>query len=118
MILVDTSVWVEHLRQGENALVKLLEQNEVLMHPLVVGEIACGNLRHRNAVLSLMDNLPAATQASNEEARLLIEQAGLMGSGLGFIDVHLLASARLTPETMLWTHDRRLRAAAATLSLS
>ncbi|TCO74877.1 type II toxin-antitoxin system VapC family toxin [Chromatocurvus halotolerans] len=118
MILVDTSVWVDHLRRSNTVLVGLLENDQVLMHPFVVGEIACGNLGNRETILSLMDSLPSAIEASHRETRLFIEQAAFMGSGLGFIDLHLLASARLTPNALLWTEDRRLHTAADALSLA
>ncbi len=118
MILVDTSVWVDHLRLSHTALVRLLENDQVLTHAFVVGEIACGNLSHRETILSLMDSLPSAIQASHHETRLFIEHAALMGRGLGFIDVHILVSARLTPDALLWTQDRRLHTAAEAFSLA
>ena len=111
MILVDTSVWVEHLRHGLPRLARHLQEGEVLIHPWVIGELACGNLRNRSQVLELMQGLPAATVASDAEVLLLIERDRLMGLGIGYMDAHLLASARLS-HCRLWTQDRRLAAVA------
>jgi len=107
MVLVDTSVWVRHLRQGEPSLERLLNDGEVVCHPFVVGELACGNMRNRTEILSFIKILPLATEAKNEEVLLFIEKNHLMGKGLGYIDVHLCASALLTGVPM-WTYDRRL----------
>lgn len=107
MILVDTFIWVEHLRRGLPRLVTLLQDGEVLIHPWVIGELACGNLRHRAQVLELLQGLPAATVASDAEVLHLIERDRLMGRGIGYVDAHLLASARLS-HCRLWTQDRRL----------
>lgn len=107
MVLVDTSVWVDHLRQGESALQRLLEDNRVLIHPLIIGELACGNLRDRNTVLRLLHRLPGAPEASHEEVLLMIERHRLMGRGIGYMDTHLLASA-LIVQGGLWTRDKRL----------
>ena len=107
MILVDTSVWVEHLRRGLPRLAALLQEGEVLIHPWVIGELACGNLRNRQQVLELLQGLPAATVASDAEVLLLIERDRLMGRGIGYVDAHLLASARLS-HCRLWTQDGRL----------
>ncbi len=111
MTLVDTSVWVEHLRHGLPRLARHLQEGEVLIHPWVIGELACGNLRNRSQVLELMQGLPAATVASDAEVLLLIERDGLMSLGIGYMDAHLLASARLS-HCRLWTQDRRLAAVA------
>ena len=111
MILVDTSVWVEHLRRGLPRLATLLQDGKVLIHPWVIGELACGNLRNRSQVLELLRGLPAATVASDREVLLLIERDRLMGRGIGYVDAHLLASARLS-HRRLWTQDRRLAAVA------
>lgn len=115
MILVDTSVWVDHLRRGDAALVALLERAAVVMHPFVVGELACGSLHDRRAVLSLLQDLPAAAVATPEEALGFIERHALHGQGIGYVDVHLLASAALTEGGKLWTRDARLLKAAALL---
>jgi predicted nucleic acid-binding protein len=117
LILVDTSVWVEHLRARNAALVGLLERGAVLMHPFVIGEVALGNLRQRELVLDSLANLPMATVASEAEVLGYINSAKLWGLGIGYADAHLLASARLTPDAALWTRDRRLDAAAETLGL-
>lgn len=111
MILVDTTVWVEHLRRGLPSLATLLQEGEVLIHPWVIGELACGNLRNRQQVLELLQGLPVATVASDAEVLLLIERDRLMGRGIGYVDAHLLASARLS-HCRLWTQDRRLAAVA------
>ncbi|MCD6264904.1 MAG: type II toxin-antitoxin system VapC family toxin [Deltaproteobacteria bacterium] len=116
MVLVDTSVWVRHLRQGEPNLERLLNDGEVLCHPLVVGELACGNIRNRNEILSLTKILPLVTEAKNEEVLQFIEQYHLMGKGLGYIDVHLCASAVLTGVPM-WTYDWRLHEATEGLGI-
>ena len=111
MILVDTSVWVEHLRRGLPRLATLLQEGEVLIHPWVIGELACGNLHNRQHVLDLLQGLPTALVASDAEVLLLIERDRLMGRGIGYLDAHLLASARLS-HCRLWTQDRRLAAVA------
>jgi predicted nucleic acid-binding protein len=111
VILVDTTVWVEHLRRGLPSLATLLQEGEVLIHPWVIGELACGNLRNRQQVLELLQGLPMATVASDAEVLLLIERDRLMGRGIGYVDAHLLASARLS-HCRLWTQDRRLAAVA------
>jgi predicted nucleic acid-binding protein len=107
MVLVDTSVWVHHLRQGEPNLERLLKDGEVMCHPFVIGELACGSIRNRTEILSLLQILPLAMGATHEEVLQFIERNHLMGKGLGFIDVHLCASAILTGVAM-WTYDRRL----------
>ena len=112
MILVDTSVWVDHLRRGDDHLASLLEQSRVLCHPMIIGELACGTLRNRSEILGLLANLPAAIEASHDEVLLFIEQHSLMGHGIGYIDMHLLASTTLS-QTQLWTRDTRLQQAAA-----
>ena len=118
MILVDTSVWIDHLRSGEPGLEAALEGGRVLMHPFVLGELACGNLNNRGELLELLRDLPAAPTATDPEVLGLIERRALMGRGIGYIDVHLLASAALADVGRLWTRDRRLAAAAAELELA
>jgi predicted nucleic acid-binding protein len=118
VILVDTSVWIDHLRSGEPALAAALEGGRVLMHPFVLGELACGNIKNRGEVLRLLGDLPAAPTATEHEALGLIERRALMGRGIGYIDVHLLASAALADVGWLWTRDRRLAAVAADLELA
>ena len=115
MVLVDTSVWVSHLRDGGNAqLETLLNKGIVVCHPFVIGELACGNLRNRIDILSLLQYLPVAEKAEQDEVLQFIESYRLMGKGLGFIDMHLLASALLTG-IPLWTLDKRLNRISAKL---
>ena len=117
MILVDTSVWVDHLRQGDDRLAGLLENGMVLVHPHVIGELALGQPRQRDSLADLAE-LRFANVASDEEVLHLIEQESLFGSGIGYVDAHLLAATRLTPGATFWTRDRRLAAAAEKLSLA
>lgn len=114
MVLVDTSVWVLHLREAHTGLVRLLDEGEVACHPFIVGELACGNLKNRTLILSLLEALPMAIAAEHEEVLAFTESHHLMGMGLGYIDVHLLASAVLS-RLPLWTLDKRLEHAAGTL---
>ena len=118
MILVDASVWVDHLRRGEPDLIDALDSGLVLMHPFVLCELACGNLKRRTDVLSLMSALPQAAMATDNEALEFIDRRRLMGRGIGYIDVHLLASALLMGTSKLWTRDQRLSAVADDLALS
>ena len=114
MVLVDTSVWVSHLRETHAGLVHLLNDGEVACHPFIVGELACGNVKNRTAILSLLEALPMALLAEHEEVLAFIDNHGLMRKGLGYIDVHLLASAVLSGLT-LWTFDKKLEKAAEVL---
>jgi predicted nucleic acid-binding protein len=118
MILVDTSVWIDHLRSPSRALSDALEREVIGIHPLVIGELACGNFRKRQELLALWANLPSPSRATDAEALTFIERNRLMGLGLGFIDVHLLASAALGNATRLWTRDRQLDAVARKLGLA
>lgn len=118
MILVDTSVWIDHLRTDEPLLARALESGRVLMHPFVVGELACGNLEQRDEVLRLLGDLPAAPTATDQEVLELIERRALMGRGIGYIDVHLLASTALAADARIWTRDRRLARVAAEQELA
>jgi predicted nucleic acid-binding protein len=117
MILVDTSVWIDHFRHTEEHLVALLESEEVLVHPFVSGEIACGNLRNRKLILDYLEALPQATLVTEEEARALIENRSRSGRGIGYLDVHLLASTAIHEEARLWTLDERLAQVAGRLGL-
>lgn len=117
MILVDTSVWIDHLRTGVSVLSTALEEGEVLMHPFVVGEMACGNLKNREEVLTYLELLPHAPLASHSEVLEFIEQQSLMGRGIGFVDVHLLASVALAGTAFLWTRDKRLARTARDLEV-
>ncbi len=116
MILVDTSVWVSHLRAGETHLKELLIDAEVLCHPFIVGELACGSIKNRTEILSLMQLLPGAKTASHEEVLQFIQTHDLMGAGLGLIGVHLLASALLS-RAPLWTLDKQLKVASVKLGI-
>lgn len=118
MILVDTSVWIDHLRKGVPVLTAALEEGRVLMHPFVLGELACGTLRNRKEVLQLLSDLPVAPTVTELEALGFIERRALMGRGIGYIDIHLLASATLAGPARLWTRDKRLAAVAAGLGLA
>jgi predicted nucleic acid-binding protein len=109
MILVDTSVWVDHFRNGNERLSHLLLDQQVVTHPMIVGELACGSLQNRKEILQLLDNLPHVTQASHDEVLHMIEERKLMGTGIGYVDAHLLASVLLTPGAKLWTLDRKLQ---------
>lgn len=108
MILVDTPVWINHIHKGVPELAELLESGLVLAHPLVIGELACGQMKNREEFLALLGFLPPSLVASSQEVATLIERQRLMGKGLGIVDVHLLTSTILTPECRLWTRDRRL----------
>jgi predicted nucleic acid-binding protein len=117
VILVDTSVWVDHLRVHDTTLAGLLEAGGVLAHGFVIGELALGNLRRRDEILALLGDLPAATMAADDEMLGFIARHRLMGSGIGYVDAHLLASTALTPVARLWTRDRRLATVARRLGL-
>ncbi|MDI7260049.1 MAG: type II toxin-antitoxin system VapC family toxin [Thermodesulfobacteriota bacterium] len=117
MVLVDTSVWVAHLRDGTIGLEALLNEGHVLCHSFVVGELACGNLGNRSEILSLLHALPMAMHLEHEEAIQFLENYSLMGKGLGYIDVHLLASAILT-KAHLWTLDKKLSEVSSKLGLA
>ena len=112
MILVDTSVWVDYLRAGNDNLAGLLNANQVLTHPFIIGELACGNLRNRTEILSLLAALPQTAAATDAEVLFLIERHRLMGRGIGYIDAHLLASAALSSPAGIWTRDKRMAAVA------
>jgi predicted nucleic acid-binding protein len=107
MVLVDTSVWVSHLRDGNVELANLLNDGRVLCHPLIVGELACGNLKDRAVILSFLQLLPMSIEAGHDEVLSFIENNRLMGKGMGYVDVHLIASAVLTG-VPIWTLDKKL----------
>ena len=115
MILADTSVWVDHLRTGDERLAGLLTGGEVVCHPFVIAELALGNLPRRGEILALLGRLPQAVAASDAEVVGFVEAHRLWGQGIGLVDAHLLAATALTPDTRLWTRDRRLGAAAKAL---
>jgi predicted nucleic acid-binding protein len=114
MVLVDTSVWVSHLRDGNAELANLLNDGRVLCHPLIVGELACGNLKDRAVILSFLQLLPMSIEAEHDEVLSFIENNHLMGKGMGYVDVHLITSAVLTG-VPVWTLDKKLAQAADSL---
>jgi predicted nucleic acid-binding protein len=117
MILVDTSVWIDHLRHGNPKLKGLLLESRVLTHPFILGELACGSLQNRQGVMSLLRTLPECICAEHDEVLALIENEQLHGRGIGWIDAHLLASARLS-RSGLWILDRRLARIASALGIT
>ena len=116
MVLVDTSIWVSHLRVGNSRLQKLLQQGKVVSHPFIIGELACGNISNRTEIISLMQSLPMLDAVEHEELLLFIEHNQIMGTGLGFVDVHLIAAAILAG-VPLWTQDKKLRQACSRLNI-
>lgn len=117
MMLVDTSIWIDHFRQTDSLLSSLLINSQVLVHPFIIGELALGNLQKRNTILEHLDDLPHAISASDSEVLHFIEKHKLAGSGIGYIDAHLLASATLNA-VPLWTRDKRLHQVVLTLGLA
>ena len=118
MILADSSVWIDHLIVEDPHLVSMLDQQEILIHPMVIGELACGNMRDRADMMRLFRRLPKILAASHDEVLFLIEYHQMMGRGIGFIDAHLLASTAMTPSTRLWTNDRRLMVLSSELGVA
>jgi predicted nucleic acid-binding protein len=118
VILADTSVWVDHLRAGNGRLVKLLEGGAILAHPFVIGEIALGNLRRRDLILSALRDLPRAVVATDTEVLHFIDRHALHGRGIGYVDAHLLAAAQLTAGATLWTTDKRLQRVAVEMDIA
>ena len=118
MILVDTSVWVDHLRATDKALAALLDTGAVLAHPFVIGELALGNLRQREIVLNALSDLPHASVATDVEVLHFIDRHALSGRGVGYVDAHLLAAVQLTAGAELWTKDKRLHGVAIQLGLA
>lgn len=116
MTLVDTSMWVDHLRRGNARVAGLLESGEVAVHPFVLGELACGNIKNRKEILALLDQLPKATVAEQNEVLTLVESRRLYGTGIGWVDAHLVASALLSG-TRLLTLDKALGDAASLLGV-
>lgn len=110
MLLADTSVWISHLRRADRRLTEALEDGRVLIHPFIIGELACGAMRQRDAILGDLHRLPPATAASHDEVLHVVERFGLAGTGIGWIDAHLLASTRLS-DAELYTHDAALQRA-------
>lgn len=116
MVLVDTSVWVSHLRGSHPRMISLLNDGGVVCHPFIIGELSGGNLTNMSEILSLLHSLPMVNQAEHEEVLQFVESNDLMGRGLGYVDVHLLASAVLSGVPM-WTLDKKLRAASSKLGV-
>lgn len=117
MVLVDTSVWVAHLRHGATGLEGLLKEGGVVCHAFIIGELACGNLKSRSEILALLQALPQAIRAEHDEIMQFIDNYRLMGQGMGYVDMHLLASALLT-KIPLWTLDKKLKEVAVKLELA
>lgn len=118
MILVDSSVWIDHLRNNDATLAALLDRGQILSHPFVIGEVSLGSLRQRATIIGALQDLPKAIVANDREVMAFIESQTLYGRGIGYIDAHLLASVRLTADTLLWTRDRRLKELAVYLGLA
>jgi predicted nucleic acid-binding protein len=118
MILVDTSIWIDHLHRSHPVMDGLLMEQQVIMHPFVFGEIAMGSIRKRSLVLGTLSKFKAVRTAREEEVLNFTAAHKLFGRGIGYIDVHLLASVQMTPGTMLWTRDKRLHAAALDLDIA
>ena len=108
MILVDTSVWVDYLRNGESNLEELINTNQVCMHSAIIGELACGNLQNRKDRINDWKALPTISELQNGDVIALIENKKLMGKGIGLIDAHLLGAVLNQPGTLIWTRDRKL----------
>ena len=117
MVIVDTSIWVSHLRKSLPLLEKLLLNAEVVCHSFIIGELACANIKNRKEFLSLIQTLPMAPIIDLDEFIYFVDQNKLMGRGIGFIDIHLLASARLS-ESPLWTLDKKLKSVAKELNVA
>jgi predicted nucleic acid-binding protein len=117
VILVDTSIWVDYLRRGDASLVAMLESGRVCTHPLIVGELACGNIKARKDILHLLRKLPTLPSANDDEVLFFIERHQLMGQGIGYIDAHLLAATAMAGSARLWTRDKRLATIADKLGL-
>ena len=116
MVLVDTSVWINHLHTGNPKLKILLLETAVFSHPFIIGELACGNIKNRKEVFSLLGTLPTSLEVTSKEFHYFVEHNKLMGKGIGFVDIHLLASARLS-RILLWTEDKNLKKVARRLNL-
>jgi predicted nucleic acid-binding protein len=117
VILADTSVWINHLRRSDPQLANLLQRDEILVHPFVIGELALGSIPQRRAVLSQLELLPHVTVASHDEVLHSVGAWALFDKGIGYVDAHVLVSAALTPDTRLWTYDQPLKSAASALGL-
>ncbi len=118
LVLVDTSVWVQHLRSGDSALVQLLQADKVLMHDMIVGELACGSLKNRADTLQTLQSLRSIRAADHAEVMAMLDQHQLFSAGIGYVDIHLLTAAQLSPHACLYTLDKRLHALAQRLNLA
>lgn len=118
MILVDTSIWIDHLRAGDERLARMLDDGQVMAHPFVTGELALGNLHNRDGVLKALKDLPQAQVATDDEVLCFVGEKCLFGIGIGYIDAHLLAAVLLTPGSVLWTRDKRLLVASSRLGIA
>jgi len=117
MVLVDTSVWIDHLRKNDKDLQLLLIDGEVACHPLIIGELVCGNLKNRKEIISLLQALPILPEIDFDEYLYFVEEHNLYGKGIGYIDIHLLASAKLS-QSELWTRDKRLKSIAIAFKIN
>ncbi|MGF1549760.1 MAG: type II toxin-antitoxin system VapC family toxin [Sphingomonadaceae bacterium] len=117
-IVADTSIWIDHINKGDAELAAQLKRRRIVLHPMIIGEVALGSLANRQLALEELGVLPSVKRASHGEFMEMIERLGLFNKGIGYVDAHLLASARLTPGTFLWTRDKRLRAIAERLEVS
>jgi predicted nucleic acid-binding protein len=118
IVLADTSIWIDHFRRGDRQLVQFLDRGDVVMHPFVIGELALGSVTKLAAMLDDLHDLPKAAVANADETLKFITERKLSGSGIGYVDAHLLAAAALVPETFVWTRDKRLKSVAQSLSLA
>lgn len=118
MIILDTSVWIDHTRENNDHLFELFRKGKILIHPFMVGEVALGSLRDRDKIITSLLEMPRSKVAGEMEVLSLIRNRVLAGSGIGYVDAHLLASARLTPEALLWTRDKRLRRVAEAMGVA
>jgi predicted nucleic acid-binding protein len=118
MVLADTSIWIDHFRRSDLRLAQFLERGDIVMHPFIVGELLLGHVPRMREMIDDLNTLPKAVVASADEVLKFISERNLPGSGIGYVDAHLLAAAALTPETFLWTRDKRLLAAAQSLALA
>ena len=118
MILIDSSVWIDHIRSEIAHVEHLLDERQVLMHPMVIGELACGNLRDRDTLLAKFRQMPRPPELSHNDVLQFIEDNRVMGLGIGFVDAHILASTAKAEDCQLWTNDRRLRDVADRLNVA
>jgi predicted nucleic acid-binding protein len=118
MIIPDTSIWIDHIHHADSQLAELLGRKNVLVHSFVIGEISLGSMKQYDAIIESLSSLPVAPTATEEEVRFMIKRNAIMGSGIGYVDAHLLASALLTDDAFLWTRDKRLHSVASRLDVA